>query len=153
MALNFYPQLLSLHGFIRWIVLAAAFAAIVVASSGWTGNKPVSPQLRRFSVFFVVVMDIEFVLGLLLYFWASPITRTALQNMAAAMKEYELRFFAVEHAAMMFLAVILAHLGGVLVRRGHNDRIKYRGALISYVLSLLLMLAGIPWWRPLFRIG
>ena len=32
-------------------------------------------------------MDLEFLLGLILYFGASPITKMAFQNMAAAMKE------------------------------------------------------------------
>jgi hypothetical protein len=28
---------------------------------------------------------------------------------------------------------------------------KFRGAAIAYSISLVLMLAGIPWWRPLLR--
>ena len=109
--------------------------------------------LFRFGTIFVTLMDFQFLLGLLLYFGASPIVRMALQNMSVAMKDHELRFFAVEHTTYMFLAVVCAHLGAVLARRGKTDRAKYRGAAISYVISVLLILAGIPWWRPLFRFG
>ena len=150
---NFYPYLLAFHGLLRWVVLAAAVAAIFVAISGWKGAKPVSGMLLRFGIVFVAAMDLEFLLGLILYFGASPVTKMAFQNMAVAMKDHEMRFFAVEHTTYMFVALILAHVGGVLSRKGKTDLAKYRGAAICYSLSLLLMLAGIPWWRPLLRLG
>ena len=150
---SIYPHLLALHGLLRWIVLAAALAAILAAASGWSGTKPASPALRRFSIIFVSFMDLNFLLGLLLYFGASPVTKMAFQNMAAAMKDHELRFFSVEHTTYMFLAVVCAHVGGALARKGKTDLKKYRGATIAFSVSLLLILGGIPWWRPLLRIG
>jgi hypothetical protein len=150
---DFYPRLLAFHGLLRWFVLAAAVAATVAAISGWKGPKPASGMLLRFGIIFVVAMDLEFLLGLLLYFGASPLPKMAFQNMAAAMKDHELRFFAVEHTTYMFFALILAHVGAALSRKGKTDLAKYRGAAICYSLSLLLMLAGIPWWRPLLRFG
>lgn len=150
---NLYPHLLAFHNLLRWLVLASALAAILVAVSGWSGTKAASPVLRRFSIIFVSSMDLNFLLGLVLYFGASPVTKMAFQNMAAAMKDHELRFFSVEHTTYMFLAVVLAHVGGALARKGKTDLMKYRGAAICFLLSLLLILAGIPWWRPLLRIG
>jgi endonuclease/exonuclease/phosphatase family metal-dependent hydrolase len=149
---NLYPHLLAFHGLFRWVVLAAALAAIFVALSGWSGSKPASTNLQRLSVIFVIAMDIEFLTGLVLYF-VSPITRAALANIGEAMKAYEPRFFTLEHTALMFLAVVCAHLGGALSRKGRTDLMKYRGAAIAYTISLLLMLSGIPWWRPLLKLG
>ena len=150
---NLYPYLLAWHGLLRWVVLAAALAAIFVAFSGWNGVKPASANLRRYSVLFVIAMDIELLLGLLLYFGASPITRAALANFGEAMKQQEPRFFAVEHTTLMLLAVVCAHLGAALSRKGRTDLMKYRGAAVAYSFSLLLILGGIPWFRPLFRLG
>jgi len=82
---------------------------------------------------------------------ASPITRAALANLGEAMKQQESRFFTVEHTVLMLLAVICVHIGGALSRMGRTDLMKYRGAAIAFTLSLLLLLSGIPWWRPLFR--
>jgi hypothetical protein len=148
---NLYPHLLAFHGLLRWVVLATALAAIFVAFSGWSGAQPASANLRRFSIIFVIAMDIEFLVGLLLFFGASPITRAALANLGEAMKQQESRFFTVEHTVFMLLAVICAHVGGALSRKGRTDLMKYRGAAIAYTLSLLLMLSGIPWFRPLLR--
>ena len=148
-----YSELLELHNFLRWIVLAAALVAICVAASGWIGSKPVSPALRRFGTIFVSTMDVQLLVGLILYLAASPITRMAFQNMSAAMKDHELRFFTVEHTTCMLIAVIVAHVGAVMSRKATTDRAKYRAAAIAYTISFLVMLAGIPWWRPLLRWG
>jgi hypothetical protein len=150
---NSYPNLLAFHGLFRWVVLAAAAAASLVAISGWKGARPAGGMFLRFGIIFVAAMDLEFLLGLLLYFGASPLTKMAFQNMALAMKDHELRFFAIEHITYMFIAVMLAHVGGALSRKAKTDLAKYRGAAICYSLSLLLVLAGIPWWRPLLRFG
>jgi hypothetical protein len=150
---NYFLHLLSFHNLLRWVVVVAALIAVVVAMSGWSGAKPASATLRRYTIIFVIAIDIEFLVGLLLYFGASPITRAALSNMSAAMSQQEPRFFVVEHTLLMFLAVVCAHVGGALSRKARTDRAKYRGAAIAFALSLLLMLAGIPWWRPLLRLG
>ena len=148
---NIYPHLLAFHGLLRWVVLAAALAAIFVAFSGWSGTKPAGTNLRRLSVIFVIAIDLDFFAGLLLYFGASPVTRAALANLGEAMKQQESRFFTVEHTLLMFLAVVCAHVGAALSRKGRTDLMKYRGAAIAFTLSLLLLLSGIPWWRPLLR--
>jgi hypothetical protein len=148
-----YSHLLALHNALRWVVLAAALTAVLVAASGWSGSKPTTPTMRRWSILFVAGMDLQLLIGLILYFAVSPLTHMAFQNMAVAMKDHELRFFTVEHTTYMLIAVILAHVGGAISRKGKTDRAKYRGATISFGLSLLLMLGGIPWWRPLLRFG
>ena len=126
---NLYPHLLGFHGLFRWVVLAAALAAIFVAFSGWSGAKPAGTNLRRFSVIFVIAMDIELLVGLLLYFGASPTLRSALAA----------------HTVFMLLAVVCAHVGGAWSRKASTDQMKYRGAALAYTISLLLMLAGIPY--------
>lgn len=146
-------HLIAFHGLLRWVVLLAALAAIFVALSGWSGTKPAGPNLRRFSLIFVIAMDIELLIGLYLYFVASPITRAALANIGEAMKYKEPRFFTVEHTLLMLLAVVCAHIGGALSRKGTTDLKKHRGAAIAYIISVLFILAGIPWWRPLLRLG
>lgn len=133
---NVYPHLLAFHALLRWVVLAAALAAIFVVLSGWSGTKPASANLLRFGILFVIAMDIELITGLLLYLGASPGIRTAVLG----------------HAVIMFLAVVCAHIGGALSRKGRNDLMKYRGAAIAYAISLLLLLTGFP-WRALIRLA
>jgi len=146
-----YGQLLVAHNLIRWLVLIAGIIALVSAFGGWSGRKPMTAGVRRWGALFVATLDLQLLIGLILYFVASPITKAAFQNMAVAMKDHEMRFFTVEHTTYMLIAIIAAHVGSFLSRKGRTDLRKYRGAVIGYGISLLIILAGIPWWRPMFR--
>jgi hypothetical protein len=148
-----YSHLLSAHNIIRWVVVIFGAIALAFALTGWNGRKPISPMVRRWGALFVAALDLQFLLGLILYLVVSPITRTAFQNMAVAMKDREMRFFTVEHTTYMLIAIIAAHFGSAFARKGMTDARKYRGAVIGYGISLLVILAGIPWWRPLLRWG
>ena len=66
------------------------------------------------------------------------------------MGDDQLRFFGVEHAFMMIVAVILAHVGSVMVKRAAESRSKYIRSAIWFTISTLVVLVAIPWWRPLF---
>lgn len=145
-----YPIILATHNIFRWIALILAIVATVGAFLGWFGKRQWSERDRKIGSFFGIAMDIQLLLGLILYFVYSPLTRTALADMGAAMGVRDLRFFAIEHAFYMILAVVFAHLGSILARRAPDSKAKFQRAAIFFGLSLLLILLGIPWARPLF---
>jgi hypothetical protein len=144
-----YPLILGLHNLVRWVALILAIVATVGAFSGWFGKRQWSERDRKIGSFFAIAMDIQLLLGLILYFVYSPLTRTALADFGAAMGVADLRFFAIEHFFYMFLALVFAHLGSVLARRAPDSKAKFQRAAIFFGLSLLLILLGIPWTRPL----
>jgi hypothetical protein len=146
-----YAYLLAFHSWVRWIVLVGAVLAVAASIRGWSSRTALASPWNRFSTLFVAAMDLQFLIGLILYLAVSPLTRAAFANMAAAMKDHEQRFFTVEHTTYMLIALVLAHVGGVWTRKGKADPTRYRGATIAFGISLLLILAGIPWWRPLLR--
>jgi len=59
---------------------------------------------------------------------------------------------AVDSQVLMGAALIVVHVGAVMVRRASSDAARHRRALLSYGLALLLIMIGIPWWRPLLRL-
>ena len=150
---QFYLPLLGFHNVLRWVALLAGVIALAVAFSGWSGARQSNRLLLRCSILFVIAMDLQFLLGLVLYFGASPLTQQAFQDMGAAMKVRDLRFFTVEHTVLAFLAIVLAHLGAALARKSQTVLAQHRRAAICFALSLLVLLIGIPWWRPLLRFG
>ena len=145
-----YSVLLILHSVLRWVVIVAAVAAVVRGWSGWMGGRVWTDADRGVGKLFTISMDVQLVLGLLLYFVFSPVTRAAMQDMGAAMAVRETRFFAAEHLAIMVVAVVAVHVTSVLARRGSTDASRFRRAAIGYTLSLLLVLVGIPWFRGLW---
>jgi hypothetical protein len=151
-----YETLLLIHSWTRWLVLAAGIVAIGIGLRGWLGRLTFTGGARAALRAFVVALDLQLVVGLILYVWVSPITRLALSNMGAAMRDAQLRFWAVEHAPMMLIATVLAHVGNVRVRRAGDDRGRYKAMAIFLTIALVLILATIPWpgmkaGRPLFR--
>jgi len=147
-----YALTLSVHNFVRWLVLAAAIYAVLRSMGGWRGAQPWTASSAGTGRVFVILMDVQFLLGVLLYAMLSPITKAAFADFGAAMAQRELRFFAVEHLLLMVLAVAAAHMGKALAPRAATDALRWRRATLWYGLSLILMLAGMPWWRPMLRI-
>jgi len=137
-------------------VLAAGFYATLKAWRGWKGGLPWPASGKSVpNLLFLSAIDLQFVLGALLYV-VSPNVTAARANMAAAMKNGQLRFFTIEHGFMMLIATALVHIGFGKAKRGGEAAARYRVAFIFFGLALLLILAGVPWpgreaGRPLFR--
>ena len=146
-----YSLLLTIHDDLRWLVLLSALVAVIAALSGLLGGRPFRPLGRVTGVFFISIMDLQFLLGLILCF-LSPWVAQFWSSPTAAMKVKEARFFGMEHLVIMITALALAHVGAARSKRAGVDGKAYRTALVWFSLSLLLILAGIPWWRPLFQI-
>lgn len=140
-----YAFMLHLHNIMRWVVVLAAVAAIVMAwvgvfnRSAWT--KPNANVGRLFSISF----DVQVLIGILLYAWLSPITTTAFSNMGAVMSNSVQRFFVVEHLLLMVVAAVLVHIG---VARGRKTNATLQPA-IFYTVALIAVIAAIPWDRAL----
>jgi hypothetical protein len=145
-----YGIILALHNIIRWVALILGIVAAVLAWLGWLRAGEWKPINRRLGSFFGISVDIQFLLGLLLYFFLSPLTRTALMDFGAAMGAPDLRFFALVHPLYMILGVIFAHLGSALPRRLQSSTAKFRSAAIWTTLAVLFILLGMPWGRPIF---
>lgn len=143
-----YDILLTLHNIVRWVVIILGVVAFALALAGWLGRRPWTEQMRKFASYYAISVDIQLLLGLLLYF-TSPLVMGALQNFSGAMGNEAQRFFALEHPTFMILGLIFAHLGSALPKRAKNDRSKYLRAAIFIGISVLFVLAGTPWERRL----
>ncbi|MBX7234631.1 MAG: hypothetical protein K1X65_09625 [Caldilineales bacterium] len=140
-----YDFLLTLHSLLRWVVVIAAVLAVVRGFLGWSGKRPWSGLDDRLGLIFTISLDVQVLLGLLLYFVLSPITRAALSNLSAAMSNDVTRFFLAEHFPLMLIAVVLAHIGRSRARKAADNQKKFRQTAIWFGIALLLILAAIPW--------
>jgi hypothetical protein len=136
--------LLPLHNILRWVVLIAALFAIFRAFAGWLGKKDWTRTDDKAGMWFTLVMDIQVLVGLILYF-LSPLTQSALQNFGGAMSNPVARFFAVEHILLMVVAAAAAHMGRAFSRKVSGALSKHKRAAIWFMLALLLVLVAIPW--------
>jgi hypothetical protein len=147
-----YSLVLLLHSWLRWAALASGVMAI-----GGAATDPGGERAEKSGLLFMIMMDLQMLLGVLLYAFLSPNTEVILRDFSAAMRDPVSRFWAVEHLAAMVGAVVFAHLGRILSRKAATPAARRTRLLVCFGLSLVLMLAGIPWpgmpaGRPLFRI-
>ena len=145
--------LLTLHSLVRWVALIFGVLAAGRALIGWRGKIEWKPLDSQFGLLFTIGMDIQLLLGLLLYFFFSPITTNAFADFGAAMSNTQVRFFLVEHLFLMLAAVVLAHVGRALSKRAAEAAQKHQKAALFFTLAVVAMLIAIPWSRPLFRLG
>jgi hypothetical protein len=145
-----YSLTLALHSYLRWVVVGLAVWALVRAFTAkdtpWTSADE-TPRRWLPHAF-----TLQLVLGLLLYGVYSPVTKEAMANMGAAMKDATLRFWAVEHLTVMVIALALVHIGGARARRAATPAAKRSAMRVFFGIATLLVVWGIPWAsRPLFR--
>ena len=151
-----YSSALWLHSILRWAVLLAGAIAWFRAVGGGTAKRPWTAKDDLWGFLFTVSLDVQMLVGLVLYFVLSPFTKIAFQDFGAAMANPSLRFWAVEHTTGMIIGIALAHVGRIRIRKASNDARRHRFALIYFGLALVVICASIPWpglaiGRPLFR--
>jgi hypothetical protein len=151
-----YVSVLFVHSWLRWVVVGLALWVLSHAISGLAGRRDWRPGDDRAVRIFGILLDLQVLIGLLLYFLLSPITTAAVKDFAAAMGNSGMRFWAVEHGFGMLIAVALSHIGKSRIRKLHDPVRRHRTAAIFFGLALVAILVSIPWpgtpnARPLFR--
>jgi hypothetical protein len=140
--------LLHTHNLLRWVILVLAILTLVKAAQGYSGGRPYAAT-RRIGVMFMASLHVQLVLGLLL-FLTSPLVEAAMADMRTAMGQRDIRFFIAEHPMLMVAATIVATIGSIVAKNAADDRAKHRKLLVFTVVTVVLLLAGIPWQRPPF---
>lgn len=148
---------LILHNVMRWVVLVMAVYALVRMYKGLLGKGNFVEGDRKSLSWFSISMDVQLLIGLVLFIGNGWIKQ--FQNMSNAMSQAALRFFVIEHWLLMLIAVLLAHLAVVFVKRAQNSASKFKRGTILTTVAVLAIFFAIPWpWsgdygRPLFRLA
>lgn len=138
-----YVTVLAIHSIFRWVALVAVLARVGRAAAA--RGSAFTPLDRKLGLVAMIVLDLQLLLGLALYAGLSPAVAAAQMDMAATMKDPYLRFWMVEHGTAMTIAIVLAHVGNIRVRKAVDDAGKHKAALIFYGIVLALILLAMPW--------
>ena len=135
--------ILILHSLLRWAAIAFGLVAIGRAAAGLTKTPTTWIESdAKFSRLFAISLDVQMLLGILMYLFFSTITTSAFQNMGEAMGNSVVRFWIVEHPTIMLVALVFAHIGVARARKMVNPNGKHRTTLIFQGISLALILYG-----------
>ena len=130
-----YTGLLHTHNLFRWLILIALVFAIGFAFIGWFKKHDWNKKDNFAGLVLTIFFDIQFLIGIVLYAFISPIIKSAFNNFGAAMKNPELRFYAVEHILMMAIALIVIHIGRAKSKRHSEPWKKHRAVFIFYTIG------------------
>jgi len=151
-----FTTVLVLHSWIRWIALVSAVGATFAAFRGKVEGP--SSIADRWAMAAMMSLDVQMLLGLVLYLGLSPNMQEILNHFGESMRRADTRFWAVEHITAMIVAVALSHVGRVLARKAATPAKKRSRLLLTFGLATIMIVIGMPWpgrpgGRPLFRYG
>jgi hypothetical protein len=152
-----YSIVLLAHSYVRWAVLGAAIAVVVRCALPTDGEEaPWTARDESLHKALLGFADAQFLFGVLLWAWLSPITAAFFADPRHAVHDHVLRFFGVEHVTMMALAVGLLHGGRRWSKRAGGPRVRRRRVLVSSAAFTVIVVTSIPWpglrhARPLLR--
>ena len=151
-----YYIVLNLHSWLRWVVLLVLVYAIYTGVQGRMKKSRFLDKHKNIALITLIICHTQLLLGLWLYF-ISPIVETFLAHTKQAMSDKVLRFWGLEHAVGMILALAVITYGYTRVKKSKSERKKFTLMAVYYSIGLIIILASIPWFassavgRPWFR--
>ena len=143
---SLYTGLLHTHSILRWALLIFIIGALVLSILGMAQKKPFGKTNGNLTKLSLIFSHVQLLIGLVLYF-ISPIVKTALNDMGAAMKNPDLRYWAVEHISVMIIGIALITIGHIKAKKAASDAAKHKNVVIFFSIGLILILSRIPWDR------
>jgi len=135
----------TIHSYWAYLAVLLLVIAFVNALIGLTKNKEFSDKDLRISLFTLIVIHIQLILGFIVYY-VSPYYESMREiGMGATMKDAGIRLYIVEHPLMMILAIVLITIGFSKHKKQTTDKGKFKTITIFYGLGLLFVLSRIPW--------
>ena len=135
----------QIHSYWAYLAVLLLLLAVVNAIIGLTQNKEFKEKDLRISLFTLIVMHIQLLIGLGWYFMSPWYKALKEVGMGEAMKDAPLRLQTIEHPLMMILAIVLITMGWSKHKKQTADKGKFKTIAIFYGLGLLFVLSRIPW--------
>jgi hypothetical protein len=136
-----YNGILHAHSGLRYILLAGLLLVIFNAYKGKSSGKEFTDKDRKLGLIAFISAHVQLVLGPILYFWNAG-GKVSFENMMAN-KIY--RFYTMEHAVGMLLAITILTIGYIKAKKGTDSKARFKTQFNYYLIALILILASIPW--------
>jgi hypothetical protein len=147
-----YDTLVTIHSIVRWLVVIAAVLALAAAYRGWSGKRAWGAFENTTGLAFTSLFDLQAAIGLIIFFFVSPITSGLFRNFNATIADPSGHYFTFEHMLPMLIALAVAHVGRSRSKKAATDKGKFRQAAIFFTIAVVIVLVSIPWpFMPVAR--
>jgi hypothetical protein len=147
--MEFSDLVINFHRVVSTVFVVLAIILLIRSFRGWSHKKEYTILDRRIAVNLLILLYVQLVLGLLLYFVLDNLSLGA-NSIEEATRQISLRFWALEHLIIMMFALFLSQLGWIFIRKARLDLNKHKNTLFYFGTSFLLILisTGIAiFWR------
>lgn len=140
-----YTFTLTLHSWTRWLLVLVA--VLTCAQSGWAlaNRRSYAKSDAALARGLAVLLNLQLVLGLLLYVRLSPVVRIGLSDFGTAMASSSMRFYVIEHQVAALVAIGIGHVGLHRARHAIDDQQRHRRIVLGVGGCLLMIIIAIPW--------
>lgn len=140
-----YTAIQHLHSYWAYLVLLVVVLATFNAIIKFIGKKPFDAKDFRLSLFALILMHLQLLIGLVLYFSSPYFSAFSTEGMSEIMGDATLRLYLIEHPTTMILAIVFITMGYSKHKKKLSSSKKFKTLTIFYSLALFLLLLIIPW--------
>ena len=135
-----YTIAFKIHIFISTITLLSGISTLALSIQGWIRKREYSRLDQWSSITFNVGLFLQLILGFIIYFTLRTSLEGSLWNVPDTENDASLRFWAIEHIALMIFALFLTQLGRVFIKRASQSIRMFKASVFYYGTALLLIL-------------
>lgn len=138
-----HASLLYFHSVLRYFILLFAVFVAVQSLVGMMGKKEFKKGNKMFALLLMIFCDLQLVFGLILYY--TYVISSGMLQSGNVMKDPASRFWAVEHAFGMIVAIVLVHIGYAVAKKPIDAERKFKRLFWCSFAALAIFVAMIPW--------
>jgi magnesium-transporting ATPase (P-type) len=135
-----YSFAFRIHIIISTITLLAGILTLVMSGHGLSSKREYGRKDQVVSLVFNVALYFQLILGFLIYYVLRSTREGSLWEVPDTQNDASLRFWAIEHIALMIFALFLTQLGRIYIKRSKGASRKFRASMFYFGTSLLLIL-------------
>lgn len=133
-----YTGLLHTHSSLRYVVLLLLVIVVAKSMVGLISKKPFEKADEKLTLWLMIATHIQLLVGLVLYF-VSPVVKFG----SDTMKDSLIRYWTVEHAFLMLIAIVLITLARTSTKRITESSAKHKRVFIMSAIALVLIVLSI----------
>jgi len=138
-----YTVAFKIHIYISTITLLSGILTLLLSVQGWVKKRDYSQLDHWSSVIFNIGLYFQLILGFIIYFTLRTTLEGALWDVPDTENDASLRFWAIEHIALMIFALFLTQLGRLFIKKATQSLRMFKASVFYYGTSLLLILFSI----------
>lgn len=138
-----YTFTFKIHIVISTITLLAGILTVVLSAQGWAGKRQFSKADGIVSLLFFIALYLQLILGFIIYFTLRTSLEGPFWEVPNTENDASLRFWAIEHIALMIFALFLTQLGRIFIRKSTSAVRKFKASLFYNGAALFLILFSV----------